>query len=274
MSDQRGRFAGRVVLVTGAGSGIGAAMARRFAAEGARMAVCDLDGDALTRLRADLDADTWLADTVDVADPGAMQGFVDGVVDAFGQLDVLVNNAGVGCFGHIDEVTPEAWQNTFAVNVDGVFHGCRAALDHLRASRGCIVTTASISGLAADPGLVAYNAAKAAVVNITRTLAVDHAADGIRANCVCPGGVATPMVAAHTRDDGIMDEYARTVPLARLGTPEEIAAAAAFLASDDASYITGITLVVDGGVTATTGQPNFDRLYRERGWDRKILRDR
>lgn len=270
---QSGRFDGTVVVVTGGASGIGAAMVRRFVREGARIAVCDLNGEALDELRGQLDVSDkdWFGASVDVASAQSLQRFVDDAVDALGPVNVLVNNAGIGCFGHIDEIAVEAWERTFAVNVDGVFNGCRVALPYLRETRGCIVTTASISGLFADQGLLAYNAAKAAVVNLTSTLAVDHAADGIRANCICPGAVATPMIRAHTRDDEIMAEYATTIPMARPGTPGEIAAAAAFLASSDASYITGIALVVDGGVTAQTGQPNFDRLYRARGWDRKIL---
>ena len=264
------RFEGQVVAISGAASGIGAAAARRFAAEGARLALCDLRDDRLEEVAADLPGEVF-ARAVDVSDGEAYAAFIDAAADRFGRLDVLANNAGIGCFGHVDEITPEAWRRTFAVDLDAVFFGSRAALPHLRASRGSIVNTASISGLFADAGLVAYNVAKAGVVNLTRNMAVDHAPDGVRVNCVCPGGVGTPMLNAHLRDDAIMQEYARLVPLGRVAAPEEMAAAIAFLASKDASYITGHALVVDGGVTAQTGQPNFDRLYRERGWDKKIL---
>ncbi|MDO7842167.1 meso-2,3-butanediol dehydrogenase [Sphingomonas immobilis] len=267
------RFAGKVVAITGAASGIGAATATRFAAEGARLALCDLAGDRLAAFAEGLalaPADLFLK-AVDVADGAAVEAFVEAAAAALGGLDVLVNNAGIGCFGHVDEITPEAWRKTMAVDLDAVFFGCRAALPHLRRSRGAIVNTASISGQLADAGLVAYNVAKAGVINLTRNLAVDHAADGIRANCICPGGVGTPMLTAHMRDAAIMAEYERLVPLGRVGTPEEMAAAITFLASADAAYITGVALTVDGGVTAQTGQPNFDRLYRERDWDKKIL---
>jgi meso-butanediol dehydrogenase/(S,S)-butanediol dehydrogenase/diacetyl reductase len=267
------RFEGKVVAISGAASGIGAAAAARFAAEGASLALCDLRAEPLEAHAASLGLSPGRLFTqgVDVSDGEAYAAFVDGAAAHLGRLDVLVNNAGVGCFGHVDEITPEMWRRTLSVDLDAVFFGSRAALPHLRRTRGSIVNTASISGLLADPGLVAYNVAKAGVINLTRNMAVDHAADGIRVNCICPGGVGTPMLTAHLRDQAIMDEYAALVPLGRVGEPEEMAAAIAFLASQDASYITGLALVVDGGVTAQTGQPNFDRLYRERGWDKKML---
>ena len=267
------RFEGRIALITGAASGIGRATALRFAAEGARLALCDLNEDALRAVAEEtgLDAAGLFLRAVDVADGAAMEGFVRDAAGALGGLDVLVNNAGIGSFGHIDEITPEQWRRVFAVDVDSIFFASRAALPFLRASRGCIINTASISGQFADPGATAYCAAKGSVVNFTRQLAVDHAGDGIRVNCVCPGGVGSPMLKGHMRDEAFMAEYERTVPMGRLAEPDEVAAGIAFLASGDASYITGIDLTIDGGVTAQTGQPNFDRLYRARGWDRMIL---
>lgn len=267
------RFAGKVVLISGAASGIGAATAQRFAAEGASLALCDLREEPLRAFAATLGlaSDRLELGAFDVADCDELTAFIDHAAARFGRLDVLVNNAGIGAFGHADEVRPKLWRKVMAVNVDAVFFAVRAALPHLRKTGGCVVNTASISGLFADPGLLAYNTSKAAVINMTRNLAVDHAADGVRFNCICPGGVATPMVQAHMDDAAFMEEYVRTVPMARLGLPEEMAAAIAFLASSDASYITGTTLTIDGGVTASTGQPNFDRLYRERGWDRTAL---
>lgn len=268
------RFEGKVIAVTGAASGIGEATARRFASEGAILALCDLDGAALEQMVRDAgiaDSGRFLR-AVDVSDCDAISAFIGDAAAALGRLDGLVNNAGIGCFGHIDEITPEQWRRTIAVDLDAVFFGSRAALPSLRATRGCIVNTASISGLLADPGLAAYNVAKAGVINLTRNMAVDHAADGIRVNCICPGGVGTAMLKSHLRDAAIMEEYERLVPMGRVGTAGEMAAGIAFLASSDASYITGTTLTIDGGVTAQTGQPNFDRLYRQRGWDKKILR--
>lgn len=267
------RFESKMVLITGAASGIGAAAATRFAAEGASLALCDLRADALSTFAETLQLDTARLFTrpVDVSDDTALCRFVDDAASHFGRLDVLVNNAGIGAFGHIDEITPATWRQVMSVNLDAVFFACRTALPHLRASRGCIVNTASISGLFADPGLVAYNTAKSALVNLTRNMAVDHATDGIRVNCICPGGVATPMVRSHMKDAQLMADYATLVPMARLGSAEEMAAGITFLASRDASYITGTALVLDGGVTAMTGQPNFDVRYRERGWDQAIF---
>lgn len=267
------RFVGKAVAITGAASGIGAATARRFAAEGAKLALCDLAGDRLAASAEELrlEPDLLFLKAVDVADGAAVEAFVHEAAQALGGLDVLVNNAGIGCFGHVDEITPDAWRRTLAVDLDAVFFGSRAALPHLRKTRGTIVNTASISGLLGDPGLVAYNVAKAGVINLTRNMAVDHADDGIRVNCICPGGVATQLLKAHTRDAAIMAEYERLVPMGRVGMPKEMAGAITFLASADASYITGIALTVDGGATAQTGQPNFDRLYREREWDKTIL---
>ena len=264
------RFANKVVIITGGASGIGAATARRFASEGAKVAICDMSEKGLSAMAEEL-GEGLFTRVVDVSDYPSITGIIDDVAAHFGRLDVMVNNAGIGCFGHADEIAIEAWRRTMAVDLDGVFYGCRAALPHLRETGGNIVNTASISGHLADPGLVAYNVAKAGVINLTRNLAVDHAEEGIRANCICPGGAGTAMLTAHLRDEAIMEEYARLVPMGRVGKPEEMAAAIAFLASADASYITGVALSIDGGVTAQTGQPNFDRLYRERGWDKKIL---
>jgi len=258
------RFADRVVIVTGAASGIGEATVRRFADEGARVVLGDIDAEHLASVVDDLTGSGARATgvRVDVADEAEVAALVAHAVDAHGRLDVLVNNAGASQLGHVTELTAEQWHRIMSVNVDSVFFAAKAALPHLVATGGCIVNTCSISGLFADYGVVAYNTAKGAVANLTRNLAIDHAADGVRVNAVCPGGVVTPMSAAAVRRaDG---EWERRVPLGRLAEPEEIAAAITFLASDDASYITGHNLVVDGGITVATGQPDFRELFGAR----------
>jgi meso-butanediol dehydrogenase/(S,S)-butanediol dehydrogenase/diacetyl reductase len=258
-----GRFAGKVALITGAASGIGAACARRFAAEGARLALCDVDEAGLAAVAKEIDAAgerVWTG-RVDVALLEEVTDFTDAAAARFGRLDAVLNNAGIGAFGHSDEIDPAAWLRTFAVDVHSVFYGTRAALPHLRrAGGGAIVNTASISGLAGDYGLSAYNAAKGAVVNYTRAAALEVAREGIRINAVCPGPIETALAAPLLRRQEVASAYARSVPMGRVGRAEEVAAAAAFLASDDASYVTGAMLVVDGGLLAGTGQPDFYTL--------------
>ena len=255
-----GRFEGKVVLITGAASGIGAATARRFAGEGARLMLGDINAKEGEAVAEQLGAGTAFRAT-DVRDRAQVEALTEEAVECFGRLDVLFNNAGSGLLGKTPDLDPEGWRDLFELDVHSVFYGCRAAIPQMRKSGGgAIVNTASISGLAADPGLAAYNAAKGAVVNYTRSLAVDHARDGIRVNAVCPGPVETPLLLPVLSLPGVREEYAKLVPMARVGKPDELAGPVLFLASDDASFVTGSTLVVDGGIMAGTGQPNFTRI--------------
>jgi meso-butanediol dehydrogenase/(S,S)-butanediol dehydrogenase/diacetyl reductase len=258
-----GGLKGRVAVITGAASGIGAATARRLASEGAKLLLSDLEENAGRDLAAELagqGVDVGFRPT-DVRDAAALEVLMQTAVDRLGRLDILVNNAGIGAYGKTPDLELSAWQAVIEVDLNAVFYGCRAAIPHLRRSGGgAIVNTASISGLFGDYGLCAYNAAKGGVVLYTRTAAIDHAGENIRINAVCPGPVDTPMLAQVLAVPGAQEEYAKLIPMGRVGKPEEIASVIAFLASDDASYITGTTITVDGGVTAATGQPNFTKL--------------
>ena len=266
------RFEGKVALVTGGASGIGAATVRRLVDEGAQVMIADLNGEGAELLATELGSVTD-AHQIDVTDSVAVNELVRGTVDRFGRLDVLFNNAGITSTGRVDTLTDDEWQRVMDVDVSSVFYGCRAAVPIMREQGGgSIVNTASISGIGGDWGIPAYNAAKGAVMNFTRAMAADHARDGIRVNAVCPGGIATPMTRMLVDSRRAQVEYERLVPAQRMGQPEESAAAGAFLASDDASYVTGHGLVVDGGVTALTGQPNFTALA-ERWWDPLASRD-
>lgn len=252
------RFEDKVVVVTGAASGIGAATARRFASEGARLVLGDVDGAGGAAVAKETGG--TFRET-DVTDEEQVQALLRAAVDEHGHLDIVFNNAGIMGAGTLPELEAETWRSVIDVDLHSVFYGCRAAIAHFQGARsGVIVNTASISGIGGDYALPAYNAAKAAVVNLTRSLACEHADQGIRVNCVCPGPIDTPMTDAVRQVPGIAEEYAKVIPMARLGRADEISGAVAFLASDDASYITGAALVVDGGLTACTGQPNFRRI--------------
>jgi meso-butanediol dehydrogenase/(S,S)-butanediol dehydrogenase/diacetyl reductase len=251
------RFSGKAVIVTGGASGIGAATAARFASEGALVTVADMNEPAV------MPAGAMFVRT-DVTDEAQVAAMVEQTVALRGKLDCLVNNAGIGAAMPTETMPRETWERVFAVNSTGVFLGCKAAIPHLEATRGNIVNVASISGIGGDYLMSAYNASKGAVVNFTRSLAMECAEIGVRVNAACPGVIETPLAASALERGDDREHWMERVPLHRPGQPEDIAAAIAFLASDDAGYITGHNLVVDGGITAHTGQPNFVRRWANR----------
>jgi meso-butanediol dehydrogenase / (S,S)-butanediol dehydrogenase / diacetyl reductase len=250
------RFENKVVVVTGSGHGIGRASALRFANEGASVAVVDLNGENAMSVaeectNAGARAYSYLADVSDADD---VKDVVSRIVEDFGTIDVLHSHAGRLRAGTVGETDLEEWNRTLAVNVTSMYLVMRTVLPIMQDKRsGAIVTTGSISGMFGEPALAAYTASKAAVVNLTRSVAIDNAALGIRANCVCPGWVDTGFNDPQFLHDDLSERdiallIERTVPMGRQGLPEEMAAAVAFLASSDASYITGQTLLVDGGL--------------------------
>jgi meso-butanediol dehydrogenase/(S,S)-butanediol dehydrogenase/diacetyl reductase len=256
------RFSGKVAVVTGGASGIGLAAARRFHSEGAAVVIADMNAELGAAAMVELGTERCLFAPTDVADWDQVQALIAAAEQRFGGLDILFNNAGVGSFATTDDLSIDEWRRVIDIDLNGVFYGCKAALPLLRQRKGVIVNTASISGLGGDYSFAAYNAAKAAVINYTRSLAIDHARQGVRVNAVCPGPVDTPIISGVNQIPGVREAWNESVPLGRFAQPEEIANVVTFLASDEASYVTGAIIVVDGGVTAHTGQPNLPRLLR------------
>jgi meso-butanediol dehydrogenase/(S,S)-butanediol dehydrogenase/diacetyl reductase len=255
------KFESKVAVVTGGLSGIGLATVRLLVAEGCRVMVGDLHEIAADALVQEMGAQFVAFKRCDVANFEEVQALMQAAVSEFGGLDILVNNAGMGSEVCSSEtLPPETWRRVIAVDLDSVFYGCKVAIPLMRLrGGGAVVNVASISGLGGDYGFNAYNAAKGAVVNYTRSLAMDHAVDNIRVNAVCPGLVATRMT-AFMEKRGILPELTKSIPMKRIGRAEEIARVIVFLASTDASYMTGSIVVADGGQTASTGNTDLRAL--------------
>jgi NAD(P)-dependent dehydrogenase (short-subunit alcohol dehydrogenase family) len=250
-----GRLSNKNAIITGAGTGIGLAIARRFGREGAHISVLECDSARANKAEAELSKEgiDVAAYRVDVSD-------ARGVAEAFGQIakryagtvQVLVNNAGIAEFASIEEATLASWERIMAVNVTGTFLCSQAVLPHMKAEGGAIVNVTSIAGLVGFPRMAAYCASKAAVIGLTRQMAADYTSLGIRVNCLCPGRIAGTEIDRWIKERD-SDEVTRAkmakYPIGRFGRPEEIAQAALFLASEEASFVAGAAFCVDGGMT-------------------------
>ena len=235
---------GRVALITGGASGIGAATARKFAAEGATVAIFDRDADAVIRIAAEVGGHAY---GLDVRDGAEVTEVVDRVAQTLGSIDVLVNNAGTGDLRPLHTVDDKLWHRLIDVNLTGTFNLTRAVIPYmLETGGGAIVNNASVSGLAPTRNEAAYSAAKAGVISLTKSAALEYGPT-VRVNCVAPGHVRTPMTAVWEQMPDAFEPIAESIPLGRIGEADEIAEVILFLASDRASYVTGQTLVVDGG---------------------------
>ena len=252
------RLQNKAAIVTGGASGIGRAICELFAAEGARLTIADIDAEGgaqtLSSVRAAGGEAQFVAtDVSNEADVGRM---IAAAADAYGAVDILVNDAAAFVFGEVESISDADWQRVFGVNVIGQAYCVKHALPHMKAAGGgAIVNIASVSSFIAQPGFIPYNASKGAVMQLTRCLALDLAPHNIRVNCVCPGAVLTPATERHRRfvgaeRDEFLSEAGASNFMKRIADPREIAYGALFLASDEASFVTGTPLIMDGGQTA------------------------
>jgi meso-butanediol dehydrogenase/(S,S)-butanediol dehydrogenase/diacetyl reductase len=254
------RLKDKVAVVTGSGSGIGEATAKRLAAEGAAVVVVDLNQEGANRVADEIRKAGGKADALhaNVGNPQELENMVRFATDKFGRLDILHNNAIRLYTGRVGEMSLEHWRKAVDIGLTAYWYATRCALQVMVAQRkGAIINTGSVSGLAGDYGLGAYNAIKAGVINLTRATAIEYARKGIRCNAVCPGAILTPPIlkSRHALPE-LAKQTEAAIPMGRYGEPIEIANVVLFLASDEASYVNGTCIVADGGLTAHTGIPS------------------
>jgi meso-butanediol dehydrogenase / (S,S)-butanediol dehydrogenase / diacetyl reductase len=251
------RFEGKIVIVTGAGSGIGAGTARRFLREGAFVVLNGRREHKLHETISGFDASKSLVHPGDVSDEEYVKRLVKDTITKFGKLDVLVNNAAVARIAPFAEHTTQDWRRVMGTDLDAVYFGTREALPHLLKTKGSIINVSSVSGLGGDWGLSPYNAAKGAITNFTRSLALEYGSRGVRINAVAPSLTSTEASVPFENSASVMAAFRERLPIARAATPDEVAGVIAFLASEDAVFINGVNLPIDGGLHASNGQPNF-----------------
>lgn len=251
-----GRVAGKVALVTGAASGLGRAIALMLAREGARLVVSDINLEGVQGVAAEI-GEGAIAIAHDVTDPGQWQAVLDSIEADCGALDILVNNAGIGgTGGNVEETTLEDWRHLHAVDLDSVFLGCKLALPLMRRSgAGSIINISSIASIIADRNMAAYNSAKAAVMHLTKSVALHCArsGEGVRCNSLHPAFIDTPILdplAPHLPREELLAKLGRQIPLGHVGEPDDVANAVLFLASDESLFITGTEIRIDGGISA------------------------
>ena len=247
----------KVAIVTGAGSGIGAATAKRFARDGYAVVLNGRTESKLQAVRDQIDDADTVISVGDVSEPASVDKVVSDTVAAFGKIDVLVNNAAIAVFQPIADLALEDWNRQLQINVTGPFLMTKAALPHLETSSGAVVNVSSVSGLGGDWGGFAYNTTKGALNLMTKGLALDLAPKGVRINAVAPSLVATEMSSFVREDDGVMQKFRDRLPMKRAAEAAEVADVIAFLASADARFVNGAILTVDGGLNASNGQPNM-----------------
>jgi NAD(P)-dependent dehydrogenase (short-subunit alcohol dehydrogenase family) len=238
---------GKVAIVTGGSTGIGRATAEKYLEYGADVVVANRSAESGRTTAEGLGCDFVQCD---VAEYEQVKALVETTVDEHGRLDAMVNNAGIGRVGTVEDMSLEDWHDVMRINLNGVMHGTRAALPHLKETEGSVVNIASIYGLVAGPSATAYSTAKGGIVNFTRAVAVDYAKQNVRVNSICPGFVDTPMTDPAFGQEEFYEYVHGQTPMGRIAQPEEVAGIAMFLASDEASYITGANIPVDGGWTA------------------------
>lgn len=247
------RLKGKKAIITGAATGIGLETARRFAEEGAQVVLSDIDSAGVAAAAGEITSAIAIA--ADVTDQGQVDALIAGAIEGLGGLDIFVNNAGIPMLGGVESLAEADWDREMDVNLKSIYRTGRAVWPHFKAQGGgVILNTASIAGLRGSAGQASYGAAKAGVINLTRCMAIDGAQVPIRVNCICPGFIETPMVLAYLegQDDPVASraEVDALHPLGGIGRPGDIAAGFVYLASDEASWITGTALTIDGGLTA------------------------